>query len=155
MAFYERNAMRYGKLIVVAACGALFVVGCKKHTNESTPAAERMQHSAEKMSDNAKDTAKSAGNAMENTAENAKENASNAADQASKAVSDSAAVKTATDELAQVQEYIKDHKYDLAEKTLDKVEDNKASLPESITAQIPPLRKQIEALKAAPAVPAK
>ena len=43
--------------------------------------------------------------------------------------------------------YIKDHKYDLADKTLKELEDNKASLPASVQQQLPTARTALNTAK--------
>lgn len=154
--------MHNGKLLVAVACGALFVVGCKKQNNNTAPegatSTEQLQKSAENAAENAKDTAKSAADNMKDMAHNAKEKASDAADAAKEKASDaaekasdaaasSALVQNATEQLDQLKGYIKDHKYELADKTLDQLEAHKSALPESIQTQLPALRKQVDALK--------
>jgi hypothetical protein len=143
--FYERNAMRYGKVIVPAACGALvlsgslFVSGCNK---KNTPA-EQTQDTAQSAAENAKDTAKSAASNLKDQADNAKDTGANAAD----AMSKSQIAKNAAAQLNQVKQYIDDKKYDLADKALSRLEAEKSSLPESVQVQLPTVRKSLDAAK--------
>lgn len=147
--------MRYGKLIVAAACGALFVVGCEKKkaepANASGTSMEHLQKSAEESAASAKETAKSETHDMASMASETKEKASTAAQSAASAVADSEIVKNAASEVQQIQTYIKDHKLDLADKALTQLEQHKSALPETIQAELPTLRKQLDALKPAAA----
>jgi hypothetical protein len=137
--------MRYGKLIVPAACGALvlsgamFVSGC----NKKNTAAEQTQDTAQSAAENAKDTAKSAASDLKDQADNAKDNGAAAADTAAKAQ----LTKNAAKQLNQVKQYIDDKKYDLADKALSRLEAEKSSLPESVQVQLPAVRKSLDAAK--------
>lgn len=54
----------------------------------------------------------------------------------------------ANTQIQQVMTYIKDKKYDLAETALQKLEQNKASLPASVQAQLPTARTALNTAKA-------
>lgn len=60
-----------------------------------------------------------------------------------------AAVQQAKDKLAQVMEYIKDNKLDLAEKALAELESMKDKLPQAIQSQLANARSALNAAKAA------
>jgi len=66
---------------------------------------------------------------------------------AAKASSDQTTTE-ATSLLAQVQQYIKDNKIDLAEKTIDKLDGMKGSLPASLQTQIETAQAALKAKKA-------
>ena len=74
------------------------------------------------------------------------DNAQKTAD-AAKASSDQTTTE-ATSLLAQVQQYIKDNKIDLAEKTIDKLDGMKGSLPASLQTQIETAQAALKAKKA-------
>ena len=61
----------------------------------------------------------------------------------------SPAASAAEEKLAQVTQYIKDKKYDLADKLLKELEDNKTSLPQSVQDQLGTARTSLTAAKAA------
>jgi hypothetical protein len=152
--------------------GAMIVAGCEKESETpsgapaATPqatedaadatkakaedAADAVKSSAESASDQAKKTAGEAGDAL-------KKNADAAAD----AANTSAASADASMQVQQVMTYIKENKLDLAETTLKKLEDNKASLPKAVQDQLASARTMLDTANktaggtpAAPAAPA-
>jgi hypothetical protein len=122
--------MRYTSLICSAViCGAM-AVGCeKKEEVKSPPAAAAPANPPAAMPAPAP-TATPAVPAAPATA---------AADTAS---------VDAQSKLDLVMTYVKDHKYDLADKTLKELEDNKASLPASVQQQLPTARTALTTAKA-------
>jgi hypothetical protein len=58
-----------------------------------------------------------------------------------------AAAKEAQTKLGEVAQLIKDNKFDLADGALKKLEENKASLPESVQSRLPEFRKTLDAAK--------
>jgi len=121
--------MRYTSLICSAVlCGAM-AIGCEKKEEVKSPPAPAAPASPSALAP----TAAPAVPATPATA---------AADTAS---------ADAQSKLDLVMTYIKDHKYDLADKTLKELEDSKASLPASVQQQLPTARTALTAAKASAA----
>jgi len=99
----------------------------------------------------AKDSAKTASDTLKQDANTAADGLKKGADNAAEAVAKDPAAADATSQINQVMQYIKDHKLDLAETTLKKLEDNKASLPAAIGSQVDNARKMLDTAKAAAA----
>ena len=114
-------------------------------------AAEGAKDATKDMASDAKDSAKTAADTMKQDAKTAADGLKKGADNAAEAVAKDPAAADATTQINQVMQYIKDHKLDLAETTLKKLEDNKASLPAAIGSQIDNARKMLDTAKAAAA----
>jgi hypothetical protein len=152
--------------------GAMIVAGCEKESETpsgapaATPqaseqAADDTKAKAEDASDAVKSSAEAASDQAKKTAENASDALKKNADAAADAANTSAASADATKQVQQVMTYIKENKLDLAETTLKKLEDNKASLPKAVQDQLASARTMLDSAKkaaaggtAAPAAPA-
>jgi hypothetical protein len=160
--------MRGSQLMWSALLGcAIGVGGCEKK-DETTPsgaptavpqateeAADATKSAAEGAADSVKSTAGDAADATKKQAEAAGDAVKKSADAAAESAAASPAAAEATKQIEQVMKYIKDKKYDLAETTLKKLEDNKASLPAAVQGQLTNARTMLDtAKKAAGAVPA-
>ena len=151
--------------------GAMIVAGCE--SREETPAggtapvpeateaaAEDMKDKTEDASERAKSAADSAGDAAQKQAEAGSDALKKGADAAANAVAANPAMAESQKQVAQVMDYIKEKKWDLAESTLKTLEANKATLSPEIQSQVTNARTMLDAAKkglgatTAPAVPA-
>jgi hypothetical protein len=134
----------------------------KKKAEDAKDATESKAADAK---DAMKDQAKTAADALKQDANTAADGLKKGADNAAEAVAKDPAAADATSKIQEVLTYIKENKLDLAETTLKKLEDSKASLPAAVTSQLDNARKMLDtakaaaaaksgALPAAPAVPA-
>lgn len=146
--------MKTTAILASAVLAMSLIVGCDDK-KDSTPAVDKSAaDSVQKKVDNAmapiqgtaSDMTTKAKEEAGKMADSAKEQTGALSDSAKSAVADASA--EATKLLEQVQGYIKDHKWELADTTLTKLEGMKASLPATITDQLPTLRKAIDAGKA-------
>ncbi|MGB7159968.1 MAG: hypothetical protein WBD40_18020 [Tepidisphaeraceae bacterium] len=160
--------MRGSQMMWSALLGCAIVVGGCEKKDEATPSAapsavpeateeavDATKSAAEGAADSVKSAAGDAADATKKTAEAAGDAVKKGADAAADAVAASPAAAEATKQIEQVTTYIKENKLDLAETTLKKLEDNKASLPAAIQTKLPSVRTMLDtAKKAAGAVPA-
>ena len=161
-------------MLAAAVLGGMIAIGCDDSSKTpsgnpaptpqaSDAAADKAKSAAEGAKDATKDMAKDAGDAMKQQAQTAADGLKKGADNAAEAVAANPAAADATSQVNQVLQYIKDHKLDLAETSLKKLEDNKASLPAAVASQVDNARKMLDTAKmaagssgggAAPALPA-
>jgi len=144
------------------ALGAALLVGCSKEETTPTPAptpssppkqpqagagaGEEMKKADAAVSDTANKGADTAAKTAGDTAKGVADAAKTGTDTAAKAVS--AADTEANTLMAQVNQYIKDKKFDDADAALKKLEGMQDKLPESVKTQLPTARKAIDAGKA-------
>ena len=146
-------------LLAAAALAALplaGIVGCdNSEPTPDTPAAAEKQMDAAKTSGADAEDVK---DKMQDTVENTKDAAAGAADKASDMAADAGdkaggmtemAGDQASKMLNQVQGYIDDKKYDLADSTLKKVEGMTGKMPEALQTQVKNLRQQLNTAMAA------
>ena len=127
---------------------SLVVAGCEKES-ETTPsgapapvpqaseqAADDMKAKTEDASERAKDAADKASDSAAKTAEGASDALKKNADAAADAVAKNPAAAESQKQVAQVMDYIKEKKWDMAESTLKTLEANKASLPVEVQSQL-------------------
>jgi hypothetical protein len=139
--------------------GALVVAGCEKES-ETTPsgapapvpqaseqAADDMKAKTEDASERAKDAADKASDSAAKTAEGASDALKKNADAAADAVAKNPAAAESQKQVAQVMDYIKEKKWDLAESTLKTLEANKATLPTEVQSQVTNARTMLDAAK--------
>ncbi len=128
-----RNSLK-----VAALLAGLVVVGCNK--KEDSTATPPTPPPAATSSNTVTDQVKTATGGLETSLQNAAAGAG-----ANTAVASDAA-KT---KMQQVVDLIKDKKYDAADAVLKEVEGMKSSLPQAMQDQLPALRAQLDAAKAA------
>lgn len=128
--------MKTTAILASAVIAMGIFVGCD--TKTETPVADKAPSKDAVQSQVDKAVAPLAGTATDMAAK--------ATDTTKAAVADATA--EATKLLDQVKAYVKDNKWELADTTLAKLEGMKASLPATITDQLPNLRKAIDAGKA-------
>ena len=138
--------------------GALVVAGCEKESETpsgapavtpqaSEQAADDMKAKTEDASERAKDAADKASDSTAKTAENASDALKKNADAAADAVNKAPAAAESQKQVAQVMDYIKEKKWDLAESTLKTLEANKATLPAEVQSQVTNARTMLDAAK--------
>jgi len=138
--------------------GALVVAGCEKESETpsgapaavpeaSEKAADDMKAKTEDASERAKDAADKASDSTAKTAENASDALKKNADAAADAVNKAPAAAESQKQVAQVMDYIKEKKWDLAESTLKTLEANKATLPAEVQSQVTNARTMLDAAK--------
>lgn len=151
---------------VLLGC-ALVVAGCeqKDETPSGTPtnvpqaseaAAEDAKDAAEDAADRMKEAAGDTADAVKKQAETVSDSVKQQADAAANAAASSPEAAEATKQIEQVMTYIKENKLELAEATLSKLEEKKASLPAAVQAQVANARTMLDTAKKAakPAAPA-
>ena len=126
------------RTIGVVVLGCMLLVGCDSGEESSAPAVDTS--AAEKAASNASTQTQNAANDAQKAAAGAAEEAQSAASSAN-----SEAVAKAKELLEQATAYIKDNKFDLAEKTLNQLDKIKASLPQSMQQQIDSARSMLNA----------
>jgi hypothetical protein len=137
-------------LLIPGVLLGCLVVGCEK-SEQTTPAANApatTMPTGETANTPAVETPTTP--AAESTAApSAEAPATPTAAEAKEAATTNPMVAAAEKKLAEATQYIKDNKYDLAEKALNEVEANKASLPASVQTQLGRVRSALDAAKAA------
>ena len=157
-------------MLAAAVLGGMLAIGCDDSSKTpsgnpaptpqaSDAAADKTKSAAEGAKDATKDMAKDADKAMKQDAKTAADGLKKGADNAAEAVAANPAAADANAQVQQVLQYIKEHKLDMAESTLKKLEDNKASLPAAVASQVDNARKMLDTAKMAtatsqPAAPA-
>lgn len=150
------KTIKINHLLAAAALAALPIaglIGCdKSEPTPDSPAAANKQMDRDKASgEDVKDK-------MQNTVEDTKDAATDSADKAKEMAADakdnaggmtSMAADQASTMLKQVQTFIDDKKYDMADSTLKKVEGMESNMPEAMKSQISNLRQSLNTAMAA------
>ena len=151
--------MQGSKLIWSVMLGSAMLIGCDSdtetpsgaeatNTQATEEAADQMADSTENASERVKDIAEEASGEMEEQAETASDTLKETADEAANAANANPAAAQANAQLKAINDMLINRNVDGADAALQKLEANKASMPQAVQTQIDAMRKSVNAAKA-------